>query len=122
LAVVVFNLAKTNRRYKQKYSGIIDVDEAVEKAYLEKAGIEDQIKRVKSDYAEKRKMYDSLLHQVAIYDESIQLAELGFYKPHYDFDTSEKFKNRIDAVRSRQKELLKNDEAVFCRTEWVVEG
>lgn len=62
------------------------------------------------------------MKEAAIYDESIELAELGFYKPHFDFDTSEKFKEKIYSVKSEQKHMISNKEAIYCNTEWTVEG
>ena len=50
------------------------------------------------------------------------MAELGFYKPHYDFDTSEKYKKEIELIKSKQREMVSNKTAVVCRTEWTVEG
>jgi hypothetical protein len=46
----------------------------------------------------------------------------GFYQSKYDFESSEKYKLRLDEIRAKQKESIKNQTAVICRTEWVVEG
>lgn len=81
-----------------------------------------EIESLKSEYKEKKKTYDKLVRAVAVFDEEVELAELGFYKPHFDFNTSDKFKEAINQIRSEQKEMLKNKKAIYCNTEWVVEG
>lgn len=60
--------------------------------------------------------------EVAVYDEEVKLAELGFYKPHYDFDCSEDFKEKIATVKSKQKQMLTHKKAVYCNKEWTVDG
>ena len=62
------------------------------------------------------------MEQVAVYSEEVGLYELGIYEPHFDFDASEKFKNKIKECKERQKTLVKNESAFFCNTEWTVEG
>ena len=105
-----------------KYSGIISVDEEIEKATLKKEQIESDIVKVKFDYRDKKEIYDSLIKDISIYDEELGLIELGFYKPHFDFDTSEKYKEAISSVKSRQKSLISSKTAIYCNTEWAVEG
>ncbi|WP_294966941.1 DUF4041 domain-containing protein [Sulfurimonas sp.] len=77
-----------------------------------KEKIEKTITDLKQSYKEKKVIFDKLLKQVAIYDEEIELAELGFYKPHFDFDTSEKYK----------EEMISGKTAIYSTTEWTVEG
>ena len=60
--------------------------------------------------------------QLSALDEEANLQEFGFYKPHYDFADSPKYQERLDRVRDRQKQMLKNKEAAVCRTEWTVNG
>ena len=63
-----------------------------------------------------------MVKQAAIYDESIELSELGFYKPHYDFDTPEEYKIEMDKVKGYQKEMVEQKSAITCSTAWTVEG
>lgn len=70
-------------------------------------------------------MLDSLNRQIAIYKDDMELIELGFYEPKFDFDTSEEFKASIATCRERQKEMLRNKTssgAIYCPKEWTVEG
>lgn len=122
LSTFLVKAIKKTKSYESKYAAIIDIDSEVEKSKVEKNKTEGEIEALKDSYKEKKAIYDKLVKQAAIYDEEIQLAELGFYKPHYDFDTSEKYKDQIDKVRASQKEIISAKTAIFCNTEWTVEG
>lgn len=115
--------------YEAKYSSVIDVDKEVVKSQKEVAKSKEELESirrvievVRDDYKEKRTIFDSLVKQAAIYDEDIQLAELGFYKPHFDFGTSELFKDQISKVKSEQKDMVSRKVAITCHTEWEVGG
>ncbi len=84
--------------------------------------INKNIEKLKISYAEKRKIYDKLKEESAIYDETIELAQLGFYEPHFDFDTSEKYKEEIKRIKNKQKTMISAKNAITCSTEWVLEG
>lgn len=129
LAIAVFIittfLIKSRAKLKKiedKYSAIIDVDAEVEKSKKQKTDLDLEVVNLRESYKEKRVVFDKLVREAAIYDEEIQLAELGFYKPHFDFDTSEKYKEEISKVKSEQKEMVSSKEAIYCTTEWTVEG
>jgi hypothetical protein len=55
-------------------------------------------------------------------EEARGLQEFGYYRPHYDFDTSEEYKKQLDSVRKKQKEMLKSNTACACETNWTVDG
>jgi len=55
-------------------------------------------------------------------EETRDLQEFGFYRPHYEFDTSDEYKNRLESVRKQQKEMLKCKIACVCDANWTVDG
>lgn len=125
LALSVFFLYRfyvKNRQYTQKYSGLIDADQELQKTTEEKNKVTSEIEVLRESYREKKLIYDKLLKNVAIFDEEIELAEFGFYKPHFDFDTSEKYKEKIKESKEKQKLMLKEKSAIYCETEWTVDG
>lgn len=122
LVVYTYKITKKNKTYEERFSKIIDVDKEFEKVTSEKQKIEKTIEELRASYIEKKAIFDKLVLEAAIYDEEIELAELGFYKPHYDFDTSEKYKDEIAAAKSKQKEMISSKTAIYCNTEWAVEG
>ncbi|TOB48134.1 chromosome partitioning protein ParA, partial [Vibrio parahaemolyticus] len=76
-------------------------------------------------YKSKKITYDSLTTQIAIFSEDIELIELGFYEPKFDFDASETFKEEIKKCKECQKTLLREKSssgAIHCYREWTVDG
>ncbi len=55
-------------------------------------------------------------------EETLAMQEFGFYRPRYDFESSSQYQLRLDAVRDRQKDLMKRDTAVKWEKQWIVEG
>lgn len=108
--------------YQDRFSEVFDKERELAKLkhYIEK--LRAQAKNLKVNYSEKLGIYKKLREKIAIYDEQLEMAELGMYEPHFDFDTSEKYKDRIKSVRAEQKSMLKDKTAIYCTTEWTVEG
>lgn len=125
LIAVLFHAFRVRGRLKAletRYSKIIDVDFEVDKSKKEKENIDQKIEILRNYYKEKRVIFEKLVKEAAIYDEEIQMAELGFYKSHFDFDTSERYKVEITQVKQEQKDLILSKKAIYCNTEWTVEG
>lgn len=49
-------------------------------------------------------------------------AEMGVYEPHFDFSDSETYKEAIQGVREKQKQMVSDGRAVICTTQWSVDG
>lgn len=105
---------------KSKYSGIINIDSEIIKQTDVLTSIKNEIEAVRASYRDKKAMYDQLEREIAVFDEKIELSTLGYYEPHFDFGTSERFKAEIEAVRALQKDMLSAGAAAVCETEWRV--
>lgn len=142
------------KEYEEKYSQVIDIEAEcervkssfeAEKAEIEsksmqkldrledqqkqliekRVSIEAQIENLCIDYKSKKNTYDALSKQIAIFSEDVELIELGFYEPKFDFDASETFKEEIKKCKERQKELLRDRSssgAIYCSRDWTVDG
>ncbi|WP_194208502.1 DUF4041 domain-containing protein [Superficieibacter sp. 1612_C1] len=87
--------------------------------------IEEQIEELRNTYRSKKIIYDELEEALSIYKDDMDFAEMGFYAPHFDFDTSESFQDAIRANRQRQKDMLRVKTAlgaIYCAIEWTVSG
>lgn len=80
-------------------------------------------------YEEKEKELDSLNTQLEenkkILDEimiDIEMSEFGIYTPKYNMMSSEEYKLGLNAVRAKQKELIKNKTALSYSDNWQLEG
>lgn len=120
--VQLLNLRKLSKHYEKKFAPILNIEKEVASITKRKEKLETAIRELRTNYKEKKAIFDRLVREAAIYDEEIELAELGFYKPHFDFDTSEKYKEQIATVRNELKQMVSDKNAIFCTTEWAVEG
>lgn len=80
----------------------------IENLKVESDGLSESIK-------EKRK-------QIVELDESILLQDFGMYSPIYDFATSDAYKDRLDAIRTEQKNMILNKKAATCSEVWTING
>jgi DNA repair exonuclease SbcCD ATPase subunit len=55
-------------------------------------------------------------------DDELEMQEVGLYQPKYDFLTAVLYKEKLDEIRKKQKDLIKNKIAAVCGTEWTVEN
>lgn len=131
----VLYLKQRSKYYRafEKYKGIEDVEAEIEKAKKEfqktKESQEDvnkklaaQNKQLTEEYAKKRLVYDKLSKEVNSLEENLEIMSYGLYKPHFDFNTSEEYKEKIIANRNLQKQMLKDKIAAVCKITWKVEG
>lgn len=77
--------------------------------------LEDKITSLSDEVKQKKS-------QIVELDETILLQEFGMYSPIYDFANSEMYKERLDAIRSEQKNMILLKTAATCSTNWTVNG
>jgi len=115
----------TTKAYDQlynRYKDVIDIEKEKEKVIKEREEQKSILDTLKQEYVHKKTIFDSLSSELAILEENMELISYGFYKPHYDFDTSEKYKDQLEKIRDLQKQMIKDKTAAVCRTEWTVSG
>lgn len=119
----VLNQSKiTVNQLKIKYKNIINMDQEVFKRKKLCVDLNKRIKELKDSFISKREVYMKLLKDISIVEEDLESISYGLYKPHFNFDTSEKFKEKINESRDRQRDLIKEKKAIICSTEWEVGG
>lgn len=122
-----------SRRVHDKYKDIIDIDGAVAEREKQHTKLGDDIQtldseykkrteELRSEYQTKREIYEKLLRELSVLEEDLELTSFGVYKPHFDFDTSEAYKNAMNEARAMQKQAIKDKTAIVCSTEWTVGG
>ena len=76
----------------------------------------------KDKYKKGRERYTSLLKELAILEERLDIYSFGLYEPHFNYDTPEKFKDDLDSCYAERKQMVKSDLAVTAHTKWTVNG
>ena len=100
---------------RHRFRGILDVDG--ETAKRRRA-----LQKLTKHYTAKRQIYDELRKAVAAFEETLDAAEHGLYSPHFEFDTSEGYRAKLQETRSAQKKMIKDKTAAHSATDWSVGG
>ena len=139
IVLLVIQLSKktrTNEELKEslsKYKDIINVDSEVSKrkAALETLGSKlSELEKVyknkdsalNQDYLQHKAIYENLRKEVSLLEENLENISYGLYKPHYDYKTSEEFKQNLEKIIDRQRQEIKNETATYCSGNWEVRG
>lgn len=61
--------------------------------------------------ATKRKEVEKLKEQITSYNDQINMESYGLYTPHYSFENSLTYKEKLKEIRRHQKGLIRNNEA-----------
>ncbi len=81
-----------------------------------------EIAQLKSEIDKLSEEIQSKKGEIVELDETILLQEFGMYSPIYDFANSEMYKDRLDAVRTEQKNMILYKTAATCSETWTVNG
>lgn len=60
--------------------------------------------------------------QIIDLDDEILVQDFGLYRPHYSFANALDYKDKLAEIRSKQKVLIKNKDAVTGNINWQVNG
>lgn len=116
------NCINTNIEINNKYAPLIEKDKVLIERQLEIVGAEKLLLELNEKYKAGLMIHADLERDINLYQDSLEIGSFGLYKPQFGFETSEQFKQAIDDNYLKQKELVKNDEAVVCNTVWEVGG
>lgn len=120
-------------KIKIKYAAVIDVDSRlaqlkaeIEKETLQRAltTAEDLANRDKlaAQYKEALGTYGRLKKEIELLEENLEDMSFGVYKPHYNFDTSAKYKEELERIWEKKKEMVRSERAAVCAIQWQVGG
>jgi chromosome segregation ATPase len=84
--------------------------------------LRDKRRQGESDMAAFQVSIDRLRAEFNALDEEANLQSFGFYKPRYAFADSISYQRKLDEIRDRQKQMVKNKSAAVCPVEWTVNG
>jgi hypothetical protein len=136
LKVTESELSESEIRYRgiqEKYKDVIDVDRIITSRNEEirvmsqnieslKVDFEKQKEKLNVDYINKRNIYETLLAEISVVEENLEDISYGLYKPHYDYSNSEEYKQKLEVLWTKEKEMIKSEKATYCPTEWTVSG
>ena len=77
---------------------------------------------LQKDIEELRNIKQSLQMDIIELDDKILFQDFGVYQPQYNFATLDEYKDKLDEIREKQKDMIKNQTAAICNTAWKVQG
>ena len=106
----------------EKYAPVIEIDKEIElkNTQLTKENLE--LKELGDKYENSLETYKKLRKEVGLYESKLDLIEFGVYDPVYDFEHSEDYRTEQKKVIQLQKEMIKDETAAICATNWNIEG
>lgn len=87
-----------------------------------KDGLEIAIKKLQIELKEVKKEKNMREKELIELNEEILMQDFGLYQPKYDFANSEQYKEKLNEIRIKQKEMIKNKTAVIYSENWTVDG
>ena len=79
-----------------------------------------KVNDLNNDLDKKQKELDEVKDEIISYDEQVSIEEYGLYTPHYSFENSVEYKNKLAEIRKYQKEEIRNGSAatIFDAISW----
>ncbi|MGL1936695.1 MAG: DUF4041 domain-containing protein [Fibrobacterales bacterium] len=100
----------------------LDAEQITYHAKSSLSGIEAEVNSLKYNYSNAMDVYAKLKKESDVLQDNLDISAYGIYEPHFDFDTSDRFKDEIKNVREKLKGLIKVDKAVDGGEGWTVNG
>lgn len=123
-----------NKSIGELRSELSQLEENIKKSRIKDAAvksIEDLVKILDNHKLKIQALNDLETIQKSIQIHEKQLSDLtkatdvidvGFYSARYSFDTSEKYKAKLEEIRKKQKTMIEDDKAAVSNTQWQVRG
>lgn len=113
LAAATSSLAEQDKYIEKAINEIEILKDEIEKKnselnQLKQDDVRAKTEKLKEDYSEALETYKKLKREVAIYEDTLDVAEFGVYKPIFNFDDSEKYKARMLESYKAAKDCVKN--------------
>ena len=96
-----------------RFKSLTDIEDETNSLKIKKEEVENEYLELKEKYSNALNIYNQLKEQISIFQEDLSMAEFGVYHPHFEFDTLEEYKNKINTIRKKQKEMIKSNAAFF---------
>lgn len=124
---------KNLKQELEKYKPIIDIEKEVlnqknhltqiiDSKTIDLKKMESDFEQLKEKYQNSLETYTSLRKEVSVFENKLDIIEYGIYEPIYDFEKSDDYREEQNRIVAFQKEMIANDSAAICTTNWTIEG
>jgi hypothetical protein len=121
------------RRLAKKYAPAIAAERELRRAESEFAALRQEQAQfietsrrtresLNAEYVNSKSTFDRLREQLSLLEGNMEDISFGLYKPQYNFETSEQYRNALDRIREQEKSMVREGNAARCAIEWSIGG
>lgn len=133
MGIMDFFKAKENKRLKQEVEElrnlltpeqkeVKDISDYLLELQEKKDKLVNQVEKLNEEISDLINQKNIKKKELITLDEEVLMQDFGLYQPKYDFVTSEQYKAKLDDLRKKQKQMIKDKTAVHYSTNWTVDG
>lgn len=82
----------------------------------------DSKKNIELEFEELTQRVENVKKQLHIYEDELETESFGIYKNYYNFENSDLYKQKLDEIKKRQKEMVRNRMATNHSLRYEVDG
>lgn len=98
----------------------LKLQETIKNLQAQNTTLQDEVLRKQTQIEQLDKSISYKKSQLIIMDDDILVQEFGLYKPKYDFENSDIYKEKLKSIRDKQKQMIKNGTAATGNMGWTV--
>ena len=119
-----------NKKLKKKQAELDNIDKTYEKIAKDKEKEIDvklndktnELNNLVIKINNNTRKLNEIRKEIALVEETLDMQEYGLYEPKYNFINSTAYKERLDAVRKQQKQMIKDKTAAVGTSDWTING
>lgn len=100
----------------------LDLNETISKNKDEIINLENRKNTILKEIDKLNLNVVDLKKEVNLFNDILELQSYGFYEPKYGFENSTVYKQKLDEIRKRQKDIIKNKKATNHNLNWDISG
>lgn len=114
---------QVSEELKAKKDEIDNIDEKLRQMEIDKEKeLEEKLAAKESEINNMDQELKSLQEQLALAKEEDELQTYGLYEPHYDFENATAYKEKLDELRKKQKQSIKDKTAAWGNPNMTLNG
>jgi hypothetical protein len=132
-SVFAFRFRLHNAELSTRFAGILDLESATEKAKQKldvatsasrefERGEQERRNKLSQEFEAALQKRNQLTSEINLLEENLEDISFGIYKPHFNFETAENYKQALEKLRDQERLLVKSGQASTCPIHWSVGG
>lgn len=115
--------SELEQNIKEKRKIINGLDEKYKKIKIKKEKeLKTKLHDINYELVTTEQRYREVKKDLVRAEDDLEMQEYGLYEPRYNFIHATDYKERLDAVRKQQKQMIKDKTAAVGNTQWTIDG